>query len=482
MENLYQLLGVSNFADLEDIQRAYNKMYGELFTTENPLANIPKIKLLKDALELFNNPEKRIDYDAGLRLFLEDLETLYGSAVDALAGGDFDQCVLVLKECIKKNPKEPEFFETMGLAYQLGGNMDEAAKSFQQGLRLTKAPARFHWYLGDLYRSLHDDDQADTHYLDAAEGFKEVLKVDPRNTEALEMLADTYAKMKWFEEALELYDKLLAQFPYKAEYHRLIGVVYYELDWLDESYDHFQESLRNAPDDASTYMYLGLLYFKRRLLGLAIDYLEESLKRSPGQPEVTKLIEKIREIKQEVGHTVEEIIHEPNPDAMVEGRVKWYNPETGVGVLSCEEYPEVLLHYSALGADIRDRLEKGATVRFGVVKDQVGLIAVQVELIESGEGSDTFPGVVSKFDPARKLGSITTSDKRDIMFHFAGLQKDAEEKLEVGLEVLFEVKTIKGLGDNPIEQAINVRLRKKPRKPAPEPAPPPTPPTGTPEK
>ena len=461
MENLYQLLGVIPFASFEDLQRSYNKLYGELFAGKDPLGNIPRLKALKDAFELLSDPNRRALYDEELKEFLEGLDKQFGEAVDALNVGDMDTSIRILRECIRNNPREVDYYETLGLAYQLKGELDEARSIFQQGLSLERKTALFHWYLGDLYRAMRDDERADTHFLDAAEQFKDMLKTDPRNYETMEFLADTYTKMKWYDEALEIYEKLVAQFPFKAAYRRDVGAILYELDMLEEAEENLLQALQNDPQDGSAYLYLGLSYFKRRLLGKATENLEESLKLKPDQPEVRKLLEKIAEIRQDVGKTIEEIIEEPNPDAMVEGTVKWYNPETGVGVLTCPEYTEVLLHYTALADEDRETLSKGTPVSFGVVKDPAGVIAVQVTVLSTDASGDILPGTIVRFDSPRKVGMIKSGDGREMFFHFSSLSDGLEELLVEGLEVLFEVKSLPGLGDTPIVQAEKIRPRKK---------------------
>lgn len=461
MQNHYQLLGTANFASIEEIQKAFNRLYADLFTSGSPLANIPRLKELKDAFDILNSPELRAGYDAKLRDFLHELDRQYEKAVDALAAEKYDDSIALLKSCLKVNPREPDFYETLGLAYQLSERLDEAVKCFQQGLQLNLRNASFHRYLGDIYRIRRDDDKADTHYLDAAEGFKEMLKVDPKNISTLELLADTYGKMRWYDEAIEVFEKLIEQHPFRAEYHRDIGGIFYELDRLEEAEVQLLEALRSSPGDSSALLYLGLVYFKRRLLGLAVRNLEDSLKSKPDQPEVLKLIEKIREIAGEVGRTVEEIIYDVSPDAVVEGIIKWYNIETGVGVLSCPEYPEVLLHFSALKPEDQETIAKGDRVRFGVVKDKIGPVAVQIEKIDAAKDGDTLPGVILRFDPNRKIGIVQTASGREIVFPFSALAQDLLEKLEIGTEVLFETKSLLGISDAPIEQATNIRRRKK---------------------
>lgn len=461
MQNYYQLFGVPNFAGLDEIQKAYNRIYAELFTTDSPLSNIPRLKELKDAFDLLLDPVRREEYDTKLREFLDELEKRFDAATQALTEERYQECIDILKDCIRSNPREPDFYETIGLAYQLSKRYDDAVKAFQQGLQIAPKSPLFNWYLGDLFRGLRDDDRADTHYLDAADGFKKMLEVDPRNARSLELLADTYAKMKWFEESRDVYMQLVEQYPFKAGYHRDLGGVLYELEDLDTAEEHLLEALRIDATDASALLFLGLVYYRRRLLTLAVQTLEASLDRNPDQPEVAHLIEKIKEVQAEIGRTVEEIIYQPEPDAVVEGTVKWYNIETGMGVLTCPEYAEVLLHFTALRPENQETLAKGDAVRFGIVKDKMGPIAVQVERLGASPDSDTLPGTIVRYDANLRMGIIKTMGDREIMFPFASLSQDLMEKLEIGQEVLFETKSVIGLSDKPIEQAINIRPRKK---------------------
>ncbi|MBF0408670.1 MAG: tetratricopeptide repeat protein [Candidatus Riflebacteria bacterium] len=461
MENYYQILGVSDFASAEEIQTAYLQRQKELFTDKSPLENIPKLKQLRNALEILIDPDKREEYDRRLREFTKQLEEKYNIAVDAFVSRKYDEAIEILRECIRISPQNPAFYETLGVAYQLQNKLDEAIKIFQQGLQLNGNKAYFHWYLGDIYKKLVDDDKADTHYLDAVEAFREILKVDPKNVSALEMLADTFSKMKWYQESAEIYEKLLEQYPFKAKYFREFGVILYELDSLDEAEEKLREALENSPDEPLSLFYLGLVYFKKRLLSLAIETLEASLRANPDQPEVHKLIEKICDVQSEIGQTVEETIRDSVPEVIVEGTVKWYNTENGLGVLTCEDFPEVLLHYSAIPQEFQDTLKKGDLVQFGVVKDSVGPVAVKVSPISDSASSDVFPGKIVKFDKVRKIGLIESHDGREMFFHFNALSPEIREIIEVGMEVLFEVTINRGLEDKPIEQAKNIRKRKK---------------------
>lgn len=467
MRNLYQLFGVANFSSIEDISAAYKKKYAELFSSDSPLANIPRLKELKDALELLIDDEKREAYDEKLSAFLEEVGEKFDEAVSDLENGRYQEAIKKLRWCIGKDPGESDFYETIGLAYRLSDDLDNALNSFKQGLQTGQKTAFFHRNLGEIYRLKHDDDTADTHFLEATEAFKAILQTDPRNVEAMEQLADIYARMKWFEESLDVYSQLIKRYPYNAAYRRDIGSVLYEVDMLEEAEAQLLESLRIRPKDSSALLFLGLVYFKRRLLAMAVETLKDSLRINPNQPEVSQLIVQIETIRGEIGKTVEEIVYDPAPDAFVEGHVKWYNPDTGMGMLTCEGYPEVLLHYSAVKPDQEDLFVKGAAVRFGIVRDKMSPIAVQVEVLAESSPSDAMPGKIERFDLEKRVGIIRSHDNREIFFPFSALTEEALQALSEGLDVLFETRAITGLEDNVVEQAIRVRLRKRKLPPAP---------------
>ena len=61
----------------------------------------------------------------------------------------------------------------------------------------------------------------------------------------------------------------------------------------------------------------------------------------------------------------------------------------------------------------------------------------------------------------KKLGLIKGADGNDVFFPFSALTEETMANLAIGLDVLYETKTITGLDDNAASQAIRVRLRKK---------------------
>lgn len=461
MQNLYHLLGVRNFASFEELVQAYKKKHTELFSSESPLANIPKLRELKDAFDLLSDEKKRLEYDSDLADLLEELEESYDQALELLTENHLADALKQIHLCINRSPGEPDYYETMGLIYRLMGDLDNSLRSYKQGLNTGQRKGIFHRYIADIYQLKGDQENADTHFLEAAEAFKEVLKVDPKNAVSIEQLADVYSKIKFYEESIELYLQLVRLSPYNATYHRSLGAVYYEVELYEEAEKHLLASLRISPGDASALLFLGLVYFKQRLLKMAIQTIQDSLKINPDQPEAVGLINQIKQIRSEIGKTVEEITYDPAPDAYVEGTVKWYNPESGIGIATCEQYPEVLLHYTAINPKEEPELKRAVPIKFGVVKDKMSPVAVNVELLEQPTASDVTPGKIEKYDLNKQVGTILTYDNNQIYFEFSVLSKEVLDNITKGLDVLVESSPITGLHDEQIQKAIRVRLRKR---------------------
>lgn len=461
MLNYYQLMGVPNFATFDEVAAAYKKKYNDLFSSDSPLANIPKLKQLKQVLDILSDEDQRESYDQELSEFLELVDEQYQEAVYDLENRDLEGAEEKLNWCINQNPREPDYYETMGLVCRLKGDLKASLRYYKEGLETGQRQGFFHRYLGDIYGLLKDEEKSDENYSQAAEDFRELLKVDPKNVEAMEQLGDVYRHMKFFEEALDTYQQLLKRYPYNAAFHREAGGIMSEMDMLGEAESHLIEALRIKPGNAPSLMELGLVYFKKRLLGMAVQTFQDSLKVDPNQPEVRQLITQIEAVRKEIGQTVEEMTYDPTPDAYVEGSVKWYNKETGLGVVCSADYPEVLLHYTAIKNEKEVDLKKGDAVRFGIVKDKMSPVAVEVEKIGQPSESEVMPGKITKFDEKKKLGLIKGADGKDVFFPFSALTEETLTNLAVGLDVLYETKSITGLDDNAASQAIRVRLRKK---------------------
>ena len=104
MQNYYHLLGVSNFASFEEIAAAYKQKHNELFSSDSPLANIPKLRALKEGFEVLVDEEKREEYDEKLNAYLEDIDVKFEEAIKDISSRDLQSAIEKINWCIARNP------------------------------------------------------------------------------------------------------------------------------------------------------------------------------------------------------------------------------------------------------------------------------------------------------------------------------------------------------------------------------------------
>ncbi len=66
---------------------------------------------------------------------------------------------------------------------------------------------------------------------------------------------------------------------------------------------------------------------------------------------------------------------------MMQGKVKWFNPDKGYGFIETEEGNDVFVHFSAIQSDGFKTLDEEQTVEFDVVEGNRGSQAANVVAI-----------------------------------------------------------------------------------------------------
>ncbi len=67
---------------------------------------------------------------------------------------------------------------------------------------------------------------------------------------------------------------------------------------------------------------------------------------------------------------------------MIEGTVKWFNPDKGFGFITQDEGDDVFVHYSAIAEEGFRSLDEGARVQFEVVSGEKGPAASNVTTVK----------------------------------------------------------------------------------------------------
>ena len=138
----------------------------------------------------------------------------------------------------------------------------------------------FHNYRGLAAYRLRD-------YPLAAEEFREVLRLDPRNGAAHSNLGMTLAAQGAYAEAIQEYGKAQEIGGASAEVHHNWGLALLNLGQTAEAIDQFAESLRIDPKDATTRGYLAKTLAASGRWDEALTVLESGIPYGPARSEAT---------------------------------------------------------------------------------------------------------------------------------------------------------------------------------------------------
>lgn len=97
-------------------------------------------------------------------------------------------------------------------------------------------------------------------YAEAAEAYREALRLNPNDAQAQNGLGSAYYKMSKYEEAIEAFKLGLRLNPNEAVAHSRLGAAYGELGRYEEAVAPLKEAIRLDPKDYITHYNLGQVY------------------------------------------------------------------------------------------------------------------------------------------------------------------------------------------------------------------------------
>ena len=157
-----------------------------------------------------------------------------------------------MKEALKKNPKNVDFLNNIGMFYAKIYNYKKAENYYQEGLKLNSNNLHILNNLANLKKSVDD-----TH--EAIKIYKKILSIQSNALVALYNLAGLYNSLGNFEESIKLYYKMLSVKPEFTEADRLISqMTKYNLD--NEHFKQMRGKLKNKQldDDALIHLHFAL--------------------------------------------------------------------------------------------------------------------------------------------------------------------------------------------------------------------------------
>lgn len=211
--------------------------------------------------------------DAALKKYPND-HAILGVHAELLADtGHIDEAIAELKKALG-GKDDHDIYVALAQIYERAKNYPEMSKAIDQMEKLSQTKddqINVFFFRGTLYERQKKFDLAEKQ-------FREVLKIDPANSSALNylgyMLADQNTRL---EEAQQLILKAVDAEPNNGAYLDSLGWVYYRQNKLKEAEEQLNRSLQTLTKDPTIHDHLGDVYFKQGRIKDAIAQWQSSL-------------------------------------------------------------------------------------------------------------------------------------------------------------------------------------------------------------
>lgn len=183
---------------------------------------------------------------------------------------DYRGAVEAYKRAMAIDPRLPNLYLNLGLAYFKEGSFREALGAFDKeppSDQTTTLIGMSHFGLGE--------------YKQAAATLQPLATAHPDNAELGYLLAKSYLWAGQHEQAMEMFRRLLERDPDSAPVHMLLGEALDADDRESEATAEFEAAVKAGPDVPEAHFSLGYLYWKQKRYAEAEREFRAELKASP---------------------------------------------------------------------------------------------------------------------------------------------------------------------------------------------------------
>ena len=204
--------------------------------------------------------------------------------------GKVDAAIAVFMDEISANPNSLELHLNLSALYESIDRPQAALDVLFEDQQRFQKETRFHFRVGVLFDKLGKRNES-------IKQMKQVLKLDPKDAQALNYLGYSYAEMGiHLEEALNLIKQAVVIRPRDAFILDSLGWAYFKLKRYDEATDALEKAVALVDDDATVIEHLGDVYAARHLIKKALKRYQRAQELAPERKE---LVEKIHKLKGE---------------------------------------------------------------------------------------------------------------------------------------------------------------------------------------
>lgn len=188
---------------------------------------------------------------------------------ELMAEGRFEEAIPIYRDLVRALPNNPGPVMNLGLALHMAGHEQEAAREFEEVLKLEPAHLPAHLFLGAAYLGLKEPAKA-------IGPLRAVVRAQPNNPEARQILGEALLALERYEPAAEQYEKLAKLDPENPKAWNGLGVSYEGL-----ASRNFEELEKIAPESASWLVLVAEARAKADQDKPAFFFYREALARMP---------------------------------------------------------------------------------------------------------------------------------------------------------------------------------------------------------
>ncbi len=218
--------------------------------------------------------------------------------------GEASEGVKILRKLLTGEARDREILLTMAQIYEKGKRYDEAIDAIEKADKFSPTEREKLGVLftyGSVLERAKRFDQAEAK-------FRELLKLDPENTSALNYLGYMLADLnKSLDEAHDMIQKALDREPDNGAFLDSLGWVYYRQDKLDLAERYLVRSLEKIKTDPIVRSHLGEVYFKQGKFEKAKEQWELALRDWEKSPEAERDASEISKLKKKLAEVNAEL-------------------------------------------------------------------------------------------------------------------------------------------------------------------------------
>jgi tetratricopeptide (TPR) repeat protein len=217
---------------------------------------------------------------------LQTIATAAGDAMDpqdamafarlfvALDRGQLRQASGILVSLRERQAKNPIYWFLDGTLHTMLNNLDLAASSFKQAIKLKPDMAMAHDGLGNVLADQGKLREAIAEYRAAA-------SVDPRDWIAYQSAGVASSMLGEHEKAISFFDQAIKLQPRRAHLHRYRAQALADLGKNIDAFAALNQALKYDPKDSATYAAIGALHLKLKHNPEAMDALLKAIRLDP---------------------------------------------------------------------------------------------------------------------------------------------------------------------------------------------------------